>query len=327
MASSQESSFFHSSAWARVIHESYGYTPNYFAVINEGELLFLLPAMEVKRFFGGKKGVSLPFSDYCEPIIEQSLNMDDQFDMIVQYGKKVGWKSYEMRMGKNRLAGRKASEKYYEHTLILRDSEEKIFSGFRRDIKYRIRKAVRDGITFEISTDLNALKDFYALNCMTRKRHGLPPQPFSFFQNVFDYVISKGMGFIAVASHESKVIGASVFFHFNKSAVYKYSATDWHFRNNGATHFLLWEVIKSLKLTGIKELSFGRTALSNEGLQLFKIGWGTVESTLFYYRYHLGKDEMVLESKNGIPFYQRIFDRTPIPVLKVIGQVAYKYMG
>src|SRR5260370_28840299 len=60
-----ESSFFHSSAWARVLEETYGHRPFYFCRLRNGQLEELLPVMEVSSVFTGRRGVSLPFTDFC----------------------------------------------------------------------------------------------------------------------------------------------------------------------------------------------------------------------------------------------------------------------
>src|SRR3989304_5876328 len=55
--STRDYSFFHSSAWARVLHESYGYKPLYFTLIDDGRLLSLMACMEIKSVLTGKRGV------------------------------------------------------------------------------------------------------------------------------------------------------------------------------------------------------------------------------------------------------------------------------
>ena len=57
--------FFHSSPWARVLHEAYGYEPCYLASVEDSRFTALLPCMEVRSPITGKRGVSLPFTDYC----------------------------------------------------------------------------------------------------------------------------------------------------------------------------------------------------------------------------------------------------------------------
>jgi hypothetical protein len=53
LLSTPDCSFFHSSAWARVLAESYSYTPKYFTMMDDGRLVALIPVMEVNSFLTG----------------------------------------------------------------------------------------------------------------------------------------------------------------------------------------------------------------------------------------------------------------------------------
>ncbi len=205
-------SFFHSSAWARILAESYGYTPLYFAVLENGKLRALVPLMEVNSIFTGKRVVSLPFTDYCEPIIDESVKFQDLFDHIIGYGKKCSWKYIELRFKQHLLPHAGILGTYLGHTLDLTKGEEKIFSNLRDSTRRNIKKAMAKGVDIKVCKDPGSIEDFYRLNCMTRREHGLPPQPYHFFQKVYDHVISKGHGFVILASHNAQVIAGAVFF-------------------------------------------------------------------------------------------------------------------
>lgn len=62
-------SFFHSAAWAKVLVETYGYAPNYFVAKGTNDLRALLPVMEVDSWLTGRRGIALPFTDDCEPLL------------------------------------------------------------------------------------------------------------------------------------------------------------------------------------------------------------------------------------------------------------------
>ena len=96
-------SFLHSSVWARVLVESYGYTPLYFTVIENGKLQALVPIMEINSFLTGKRGISLPFTDFCDPIILNGAPFPELLNCIIEYGQKHGWKYLELRGGQDFL--------------------------------------------------------------------------------------------------------------------------------------------------------------------------------------------------------------------------------
>ena len=54
LLTSDQSIFFQTSAWAKVLCESYNYTPLYFITKDDDRLSSLIPVMEVNSFLTGK---------------------------------------------------------------------------------------------------------------------------------------------------------------------------------------------------------------------------------------------------------------------------------
>jgi len=320
-------SFFHSSAWAKVLRESYGYKPLYFTVFKNSGLAAVIPIMEVNSFLTGRRGVSLPFTDYCDPIVNGDIRFQDLFQHIIEYGKKCRWKSIELKDGNSLLPLTSPSITYLGHTLDLYHGEEEVFSNFKDSTKRNIKKAIKEKVSVEIFNSLESIKEFYTLNCMTRKQHGLPPQPFSFFKKIYDHVISRNLGFVILASYGGKNIAGAVYFHFGEKAVYKYGASDMSYQHLRANNLVMWEAIQWYSQNGYKNLCFGRTEPENQGLLQFKSGWGTTEQQINYYRYDLKKGSFVSGSSKVAGFHNKIFRNLPLPLLKRVGSVLYKHVG
>ena len=216
---SNQYSFFHSYEWIKVLRESYGYTPYFFILKNKGEFLALLPFMEVNSRYSGRRGVSLPFSDYCEPIIRGEIFVQRLLERTIGFGKSSNWKFLDMHGGKIFFPGKNSSREYYGHLLELKAEPDNIIKRFRDSNRRSIKKAVKSGVEIQQSNSLQSMRDFYRLHCLTRKRHQLPVQPFHFFKKVHEHIISKKSGFVIKASFRNKIIGAAVFFHFGKKAM------------------------------------------------------------------------------------------------------------
>ncbi len=405
-------SFFHSSAWAKVLSESYDYTPLYFAVIEEGGLRALVPVMEVSSSFTGKRGVSLPFTDSCDPILDGNVSFHDLFNQIVEFGKARGWKYVELRGGEKYLRGQESRARshdsrlgpdgflpvppssglmpcgdsdndqrvinkelltpvspatsaesngrhhldshscvlspknvssnqqpatcnssfvpfvtYIGHTLDLTKGEKALYSGLRDSTRRNVKKAEKEKVEVRVEKTREAMGEFCRLNRLTRREHGLPPQPYRFFEKVHRDIISKESGFIALAYFQGKAIAGSVFFHFGDQAIYKYGASDKTYQHFRANNLVMWEGIRWFAERGFKSFCLGRTELENEGLRQFKNGWGPVERQIKYFRYELRKSAFVLGKGKGEPAYACLFRATPIPVLNVIGSLLYRHMG
>lgn len=322
-----DASFFLGSAWARVLCDSYGYRPFFFISLKKGLLGAIFAVLEINSLLTGKRGVSLPFTDFCDPVVPSDVCFHELFNEIKAFGRKRGWKYLEVRGGSSFFQQEAPAQCFYGHTLDLSKGIENAYSNFRDSTRRNIKKAEREGVKVAIQNSMNAVEEFYRLNCMTRKDHGLPPQPFSFFENIHRHVLAKEMGFVALASIGGKAIAGSVFFRFGDKAIYKYGASDKKYRQVRANNFLMWESIKWYEEKGCKGLHFGRTERENEGLRQFKNGWGTEEKAINYYRYDLDRDAFISNISNTASRAGKLFSKLPLPLLKSIGNIFYKHVG
>lgn len=320
-------SFFHSSLWADVLSRSYRYKPVYFVLTDGGRLRGLLPLMEVRSLLTGCRGVSLAFTDFCEPLIDTQEIFTLLFDHIINYGRSAGWKYIELRGGEQFLSVVQESAVYVGHTLDTAKSEQELQAGLRDSTRRNIRKAENEGVETEICTSMAAVAEFYRLHCITRKRHGLPPQPFTFFRNIYECIIARNNGFVALTSLAGRTIAAAVYFHFGAKAIYKYGASDKSCQSARANNHLMWQAIKWCSANGVASLDFGRTACSNQGLCQFKDGWGTTKKPLRYYRFDIGTNRFdYARAESEVPL-SWMFKCLPQPVLKAAGQLLYRHMG
>ena len=327
IASSPEHSFFHSSNWAGVLMDSYSYKPLYFTRREGAEVSAMIPVMEVDSLLTGKRGVSIPFTDYCEPIASEAGCFSSILDEILLYGKKAGWKSLELRGGANLLNGAVPYRSYARHVLALHDREPELFKRLNPATRRNVRTAENSEIRITISSFETDLDEYYRLHCLTRKRHGVPPQPRGFFRAVYKNVISKGKGFTVLATCQGRPVSGAVYFHCGRKAIYKFGASDLRYQHLRPANLVMWEAIRHFSKNGFDELCFGRTDLENTGLIRFKEGWGAREEPLCYYRYDFKRSAFVEGSSEMNRVSERIFRGLPVPMLRLAGELLYRHMG
>ena len=318
--------FFHSSSWMRVLKETYNYKPIVFLFGDETNVFAILPIMEVNSILTGRRGVSLPFTDFCGPIFFNNDVCPEILSRLIDYGVGKKWKYLELRGSLAFMKDRLEFASYYHHDLSLDVDHEGLFEKFRGSTKRNIKKSVKEGVTVNLSTSFEDVEKFYVLNCITRKRHGLPPQPFKFFRKIYEHIISTEKGFVAIGRWRGKEVGASIYFHFGDKAIYKYGASDISYQNLRANNLIMWEAIKWYSQNGFKNFSFGRTAVENEGLLQFKRGWGVREERIPYYRFDPNSFQMIKEVKKNNSF-QRYSEKLPIAALRALGSVLYRHVG
>jgi hypothetical protein len=327
MLSTSGNSFYHSSSWARVLSESYGYRPLYFTLLKGGAWSGCLSLMEIRSALTGRRGVSLPFTDFCEPITGGKHDFDYLFNNLIDHGRMAHWKYIELRGGNEFLKDIPSFSSVYRHTLNLSSDETMTFRRFRDSTRSTIRKTIKQGVETDVYHSLESVREYYVLNCKTRQRHGIPPQPFLFFKNLFDHLISKNQGMVVLASHHSKVVAGAVFLHFGDAATYKYSASDYRYRHLGATGVVLWEAIRWYGRNGFRVMDFGRTDLDNRGLRVFKRGFCPHEEIFKYYRYDLSQEKWRGDHSNVEKSFGNLVTKVPIPLLRMIGALLYRHIG
>ncbi len=262
-------SFFHTSGWAKVISESYSYKPLYFTKVNNNKLTALMPVMAINSPFTGKRGVALPFADYSPVMASNNAHFQELLGEVVEYGKKAKWKTIELRGGKEYFQDKIPSKTYLTHSLDLVHPKLKIFSKFRSSTKRNIKKAIKENVQVEKLNSLESVKEFYQLNSITRKKHGLPPQPFYFFRKIYKHIISTKKGFVVLALYRNKVVAGAVYSHFKDRALFKYGASDQNYQHLRANNLVMWEAIKWYAQNGCKSFNFGRTEPDHKGLFLW----------------------------------------------------------
>jgi hypothetical protein len=324
---SDDHSFFHTSAWARVLAKTYRFKPLFFMAQEDSRLVFLMPLMEVRSFVTGNRGVSLPYTDHCAPYMTKNEFLPDAVREAIAYGEHHRWKSIEWRDPGYFPENPSSWKEFYFHDVDLDRTEAALFAGLSDNNRRNIKKAVREGLTVNIEQSLESMRKFHRLNGLTRKRHGLPPQPFAFFKNVHESILSQGLGHVVSVSYENKTIAASVFFHFGASAIYKYGASEMKHQNLRANNLIMWEALKWYRARGFRTMSLGRTDAENQGLLRYKRTWGAKESVLKYYKYDLTKKALFPPEPAAGEIMNRLFARFPTAVLRLIGRLIYRHFG
>jgi hypothetical protein len=317
---------FHTSAWAKVLHKTYKHQPFYLQFSRGRRLAALVPLMEVSSALTGRRGVCLPFSDVCEPLIFDPEVVDVVRDRLVRFARERRWKHLEIRGGKSFQSVSGSAPKFYGHTLDFRHRVEQMTNRFDSQVRRAIRKAERSNVSALVARSRQAIDDFYRLHIQTRRRHGLPPQPASFFLNIYEYIIKPGLGFIVLARRGSRPIAAAVFFRFGKNAVYKYGASDKRFQEFRANNLVMWQGIQLLARTGVEKLHFGRTDCENDGLRRFKLSWDTQEETINYFRVDPSGRQCLRRLSRNSGFHKRVFARLPLVFNRLAGSIIYHHL-
>jgi hypothetical protein len=321
-----DATIFHSTAWARVLVDTYGHRPCYAQMSLNGSLQALVPIMEVKSVLTRPRGICLPFSDYCAPLLFSSFAGEPLSQKLQQIARERRWSYFEIRSHSTIPAAAAASESYYGHFLDLKIGRDALISNFSSSAQRAVRKAERSGLSVRIRSDEDAMATFYKLHVRTRRRHGVPPQPQSFFLNIQRHLIGAGHGFIVIVEGRKRPLAAAIFFKFGRHAIYKFGASDERLQELRANNLAMSEGIKNLADAGAEILHFGRTEKENEGLRRFKLAWGATEEEIRYARFEMGSGSWKDSHPAGSGFHKYVFRALPASLNRLAGAIIYPHL-
>jgi lipid II:glycine glycyltransferase (peptidoglycan interpeptide bridge formation enzyme) len=323
-----DASVFHQVEWLETLKSCYGYVPVALTLSLPGSPLENgLVFCEVRSPLTGKRLVSIPFSDHCEPLISDPEELELFVANLAERVEKHRWKYFELRPilhtpdDKRNLG---ISQNYYFHRLDLRPSEQALFKRFHKDsVQRKIRRAEREDLCYAEGNSETLLHHFYKLMIMTRRRQGLPPQPLKWFRSLVTCMGKDAQ--IRIALKGDSPVASIITLTNKKSLVYKYGCSDSRFSNLGGMALLFWNAIQQAKANGLEELDMGRSDIANAGLITFKEHWGAERLAVNYWRYP--PKSASSNPERLIKYAKKIISVAPDQALVMLGNLLYRHVG
>ncbi len=316
------SCIFHHPAWLVLLEKQYGFETKAAVLTENDNITAGIPYAVIK----GKKWISLPFSDYCNPL----FNSDEQ--------KTLLWSELHDFFGINsvtaeirwRAPGEIPFASVTEHWLHIKNieaTENELFRSLKTTrVQQPIQKAIKNNLTFETRTDQEAMQYFYRLHLQNRRRLGVPVQPRNYFTHFNNLIIEPGLGFTGLVKKDDTMIAAAIFCGFNQTMTYKYGASDPAYHHLSPNHFMLWKAMLFAKEKGFKVFDFGKTSFSTPGLRDFKAGFGCTESELSFSYFPRPPAKNFMEKTNHY-VVKPILKNSPLWVCRFTGELFYKRFG
>ena len=275
-------SLFHTPEWKSFICETFNYNSYYlFAKNNSGQMTGLLPLFYIKSILTGNRLSSLPFAYRCS-ILGDPNSQAALLTKALELVEELNPSYLEVRDSLDHSSFQ-FTNCYSTYILELSNNPDEVWKTFKSNVRRNIRQSRKYGIRVEETKAPKALKAFYRLNCITKKRLGSPCHPWYFFKNLFFHL--GGHTSLYIAHCDGKIIAGGVMLSYDDHFIYGYGAADPAYMQYRPYNALLWKSIEDACLRGYRYFDFGRVSAENSGLIHFKSRWGTVEKKLPYSYY------------------------------------------
>jgi lipid II:glycine glycyltransferase (peptidoglycan interpeptide bridge formation enzyme) len=324
-----DASVFHSPEWLEALRRTYGYQPLVITTSDPGrDLVNGLVICRISSGITGRRLVSLPFSDHCEPLVNRAEDLSNLIESLKKDAAKNDCRYIEIRPESTHLkdyAGFEKTREYWYHRIDLGPNLPELFRRFHPScVQRKIRRAEREGLTFEAGRSESLLSKFYNLLLLTRRRQRLPPQPLSWFRNLIACLGEKAM--IRVAAKRGQSIAAILTLRHGDVLVYKYGCSDTLQSRLGGMPFLFWQLVQEAKQQRIRVLDLGRSDRDNHGLVAFKDRLGAARSTIAYWTYPNGISGKVPASW-AVGVGKALLGHMPDSWLATTGKLLYRHLG
>lgn len=318
-----EASLFHHPAWIDFLADSYGFQP--FVAVTQnmsGQITAGLPVMEISNFVGKRRWVSLPFTDHCAPLYSDEKSKELLLENIINNARSDDNASLELRW--NIQSPLLFQTTQYVLTTTKLDLDQNEISRSVQNFR-NIRIAKDRGVCIKRGNSSEFLEAFYKMHLETRRRHGVPIQPWHFFKKLKEQILDRGLGFISLAYKNGKYLSGGVYLTWNHTLTYKYAASTLEGRDLFAGDLLIWDAICFGSENGFKVLDWGRTDFDDSGLRRYKKRWSSEEVPLVYSTSF--QVEPSLMRQKLVSMIKLVINKSPLWVCRLSGELLYKYFG
>ena len=284
----QRSDVFHSPGWLHILETTYGFEPHALVATGaDNAPIAGVPYCRVEDMLGGRV-VTLPFSDYCDPLVTSQ----DQWDLLA--GRILSTQGpATLRCLHNQLPLHDARFTVHKrakwHCVDLQSDPEVIWRRLAEPARRAIRKARQSGFTVRMADSEDDLRAFFTLHLNIRKRkYRLLAQPYRFFQAIWEHIMVPGAGRLMVACSGDEIVSGVLFLDWKDTLYYKFNASHPDYLMHRPNDLLMWEGIRYGVERGFTRLDLGLSDWDEEGLLRYKRKYATEEKTIWFLRGETG---------------------------------------
>ena len=326
-----DSSIFHTPMWMDVISATYGIGFSAGVVVDDtGTYVAGLPYAVVDDA-RSRRAVLLPFSDFCDPLVNSMTEWTLLADELISLGIPVSIRCIksDLPMADDRFT---FVGKAMWHGVDVSGEPAAIRQGFHRSAKNKINKAQKAGVEVRVGGTIADVRSFFDLHLGVRKyRHGLLAQPLRFFENLWRRLIETGEGTLLLADLDGEPIGATFLLQWPDTLYYKFSAMSREHMPLGANDLLLWHAVLEAKERNLELLDLGPSDIDQPGLVDYKRKFATSEAEIHRLAHSPPglEDRRAAELDHVLGAVTELFTRadTPDAVTEAAGDALYRYFA
>lgn len=260
---------FHSPTWAAVLADTYGFDVRarilHRSGVPEAGIAFVTLDDHL-----GRRHLTLPFSDFCDPLVDDDSQLRRLIDDQLSGPDAVTIKRRVSETPSN-VAELTESSRFAWHGIAVDGDIGAAWGRLDSGARRAVRKAQAAGITVRAATSLDDVRSFFNLHLAVRKyKYRLLTQPWRFFESIWHRFLAPGEGVLLLAEAEGRVVSGVLFLTWGDTLYYKFNASDTDRLSVRPNDVVLWEGMKWANERGLCMVDLGVSDLDQPGLIRYK---------------------------------------------------------
>jgi FemAB-related protein (PEP-CTERM system-associated) len=316
--------FFHRSAWARVIERVFRHRSYFVYAERDGSITGVLPLVQVNTIFFGHSLISNPFCVYGGPLASDAESAAMLKAYAIDLQDRIGASSLEFRY-------RDAVEDdwvvppdlYVTFRKAIGPNHDVNMKAIPRKQRAMVRKGLQNGLTSVADRNYERMHAIFAESVHNLGTPAFSPRYFSALLDAFGDDAD-----VVTILDDGDPIASVLNFYFRDEVLPYYGGGTTAARQRAGNDFMYWEVMRRAADRGIRQFDFGRSKIGT-GSFSFKHNWG-FEAKKLNYRFRLAPGRLLPELNPMNPKYRLLiaaWKRLPLPLANILSPPIIRGLG
>lgn len=321
----KQGSFFHLSGWMSVISKSFAHPCYYLMAEDDGQVLGVLPLVEVKSALFGHALISTPFCVYGGAIADNDETVRELESHAKTLSESLAVDYLELRYRHAQNNGLLLKQVHSTFGCELAEDSEQILAKVKKKQRAVIRHSLKNELQHQVTHNID---QFYQLLSESYRNLGTPIFSKQYFENLMNE-FSQHADILVVSDSEGNPSNAVMNFYFNEQVLPYYGGGNSAARAIKSADYMYYQVMCHAKENKASHwYDFGRSK-HDSGPYKYKKNWGMEPEPLHYY-YHLVKAKELPNLSPNNPKYKlfiNLWQKLPLKVSQFLGPFLSKYLG
>lgn len=313
-----QATVFHEPEWSAAVVRAFGHRPQHRLAQRGGQVVGVLPLIEVDSLLAGRLLISVPCGNYGGILADDEAAAAALAAEAVRLAGQRGARMLELRSAEARVPGLAPVAGYLGFVRELPGDPAALEMFLPRKARAAMRHArARAGVA--VVHDAGLARAAWELYCRSMRRLGSLNYPYRLFAELRARLGERA--WVSAVLLDGRPVAATISLVFRDTVMPYVVGVDERVPCEGATNLLYFAVMERAVRCGLRRFDFGRSRADNAGAVSFKKHQGFTPRPLGYQRY-VPAGRRAPDLRPSSPRFaaaRRVWTRLPLPLTRALG--------